>query len=166
MLGFLQTTFHDWTSRIKSEKSYDPIPRKIWTEGQNRQMEGWTDATEFIRPHYRGSKKEGTGCVISNIEEGSKSKDIMLNSNSTTKEKIISFSKDWKVRYTDIDTIINESEVLDYLNIAVKVIKSAEVVTWNGLQIQEHLITDNGVNTIKLTVFGESVDKVSAGTTY
>ena len=37
----------------KSEKSYYSIPRKNRKDGQT---DGRTDDTEFIRPHYRGSK--------------------------------------------------------------------------------------------------------------
>ena len=45
--------FNPWplTSCKKSEKSYDSIPRKSRTDGR-------TDGTEFIRPHYRGSKNQ------------------------------------------------------------------------------------------------------------
>ena len=69
------------------------------------------------------------------------------------KPKTVAFLKNEDYEYCDIDTIINEIELLRYVNIIVKVIHIENVQSSRNLMQQEYLVTDDGENTIPLTMF-------------
>ena len=68
-------------------------------------------------------KTDGVSCVISNLIQ-SNEKEVKLTNNSTVKPKTVAFPKNEDYEYGDIDTIINEIELLRCVNIIVKVIHS------------------------------------------
>ena len=68
-------------------------------------------------------KTDGVSCVISNLIQ-SNEKEVKLTNNSTVKPKTVAFPKNEDYEYCDIDTIINEIELLRCVNIIVKVIHS------------------------------------------
>ena len=96
-------------------------------------------------------KTEGVSCVISNLIQ-SNEKGVKLTNNSTVKAKTVAFPKNEDYEYCDIDTIINEIELLQYVNIIVKVIHIEDVQSSRNLMLQEYLVTDDAENTIHLTM--------------
>ena len=68
------------------------------------------------------------------------------------KPKTVAFLKNEDYEYCDIDTIINEIELLRCVNIIVKVILIEDVQSSRTLILQEYLVTDDGENTIPLTM--------------
>ena len=68
-------------------------------------------------------KTDGATCVLSNLIR-SNEKEVKLTNNSTVKPKTVAFPKNEDYEYCDIDTIINEIELLRCVNIIVKVIHS------------------------------------------
>ena len=97
-------------------------------------------------------KTDGATCVLSNLIR-SNEKEVKLTNNSTVKPKTVAFLKNEDYEYCDIDTIINEIELLRYVNIIVKVIHIENVQSSRNLMQQEYLVTDDGENTIPLTMF-------------
>ena len=97
-------------------------------------------------------KTDGATCVLSNLIR-SNEKEVKLTNNSTVKPKTVAFLKNEDYEYCDIDTIINEIELLRYVNIIVKVIHIEDVQSSRNLMLQEYLVTDDGENTIPLTIF-------------
>ena len=79
----------------------------------------------------------------------SNEKEVKLTNNSTVKPKTVAFPK--KIEYCDM--IINEIELLRCVNIIVKVIHIEDVQSSRNLMLQEYLVTDDGENTIPLTIF-------------
>ena len=69
------------------------------------------------------------------------------------KPKTVAFPKNEDYGYCDTDTIINEMELLRCVNIIVKVIHIEYVQSSRNLMLQEYLVTDDGENTIPLTMF-------------
>ena len=69
------------------------------------------------------------------------------------KPKTVAFLKNEDYEYCDIDTIINEIELLRCVNIIVKVILIEDAQSSRTLMLQEYLVTDDGENTIPLTMF-------------
>ena len=96
-------------------------------------------------------KTEDVSCVISNLIQ-SNEKGVKLTNNSTVKPKTVAFPKNEDYEYCDIDPIINEIELLRYVNIIVKVIHIEDVWSSRSLMLQEYLVTDDGENTIQLTM--------------
>ena len=97
-------------------------------------------------------KTDGVSCVISNLIQ-SNEKEVKLTNNSTVKPKTVAFPKNEDYEYCDIDTIINEIELLRCVNIIVKVIHIEDVQSSRNLMLQEYLVTDDGENNIPLTMF-------------
>ena len=83
----------------------------------------------------------------------SNEKKVKLTNNSTVKPKTVAFPKNEDYEYCDIDTIFNEIELLRCVNIIVKVIHIEDVQSSRNLMLQEYLVTDDGENTIPLTMF-------------
>ena len=83
-------------------------------------------------------------CVISNLIQSNEKKDY---------------------EYFDIDTIINEVELLRCVNIIVKVIQIEDVWSSRNLMMQEYLVTDDGENTIPLTMFKDLTQVLKNNTT-
>ena len=96
-------------------------------------------------------KIDGVSCVISNLIQ-SNEKEVKLTNNSTVKPKTVAFPKNEDYEYCDIDTIINEIELLRCVNIIVKVIHIEDVQSSRNLMLQEYLVTDDAENTIHLTM--------------
>ena len=69
------------------------------------------------------------------------------------KPKTVAFPKNEDYDYCDIDTIINEIELLRCVNIIVKIIHIEDVQLSRNLMLQEYLVTDDRENTIPLTMF-------------
>ena len=82
----------------------------------------------------------------------SNEKGVKLTNNSTVKPKTVAFPKNEDYEYCDIDPIINEIELLRYVNTIVKVIHIEDVQSSRNLMLQEYLVTDDGENTIQLTM--------------
>ena len=97
-------------------------------------------------------KTDGVSCVISNLIQ-SNEKEVKLTNNSTVKPKTVAFLKNEDYEYCDIDTIINEIELLRCVNIIVKVIHIEDVQSSRNLMLQAYLVTDDGENTIPSTMF-------------
>ena len=89
-------------------------------------------------------KTGGVNCVISNLIQSNEKKDY---------------------EYFDIDTIINEIELLRCVNIIVKVIQIEDVWSSRNLMLQEYLVTDDGENTIPLTMFKDLTQVLKNNTT-
>ena len=68
------------------------------------------------------------------------------------KPRTVAFPKNEDYEYCDIDTIINEIELLRCVNI-VKLMHIEDVQSSRNLMLQEYLVTDDGENTIPLTMF-------------
>ena len=96
-------------------------------------------------------KTDGVSCVISNLIQ-SNEKEVKLTNNSIVKPKTVAFPKNEDYEYCDIDTIINEIELLRCVNIIVKVIHIEDVQSSRNLMLQEYLVTDDAENTIHLTM--------------
>ena len=97
-------------------------------------------------------KTDGVSCVISNLIQ-SNEKEVKLTNNSIRKPKTVAFPKNEGYEYCDIDTIINETELLRCVNIIVKVIHIEDVQSSRNVMLQAYLGTDDGENTIPLTMF-------------
>ena len=82
----------------------------------------------------------------------SNEKEVKLTNNSTVKPKTVAFPKNEDYEYCDIDTIINDLGLLRCVNITVKVIHIEDVQSSRNLMLQECLVTDDGENTIPLTM--------------
>ena len=96
-------------------------------------------------------KTDGVSCVIPNLIQSTE-KEVKLTNNSTVKPKTVAFPKNEDYEYCDIDTIINEIELLRCVNI-VKLMHIEDVQSSRNLMLQEYLVTDDGENTIPLTMF-------------
>ena len=83
-------------------------------------------------------------CVISNLIQSNEKKDY---------------------EYFDIDTIINEIELLRCVNIIVKVIQIEDVWSSRNLMLQKYLVTDDAENTIPLTMFKDLTQVLKNNTT-
>ena len=81
-------------------------------------------------------KTDGVTCVISNVIQ-SNEKEVKLTNNSTVKPKTVAFPKNEDYEYCDIDTIINEIELLRCVNIIEKVIHIEDVQSSRNLMLQE-----------------------------
>ena len=82
------------------------------------------------------------------------------------KPKTVAFLKNEDYEYCDIDTIINEIELLRCVNIIVKVIHIEDVQSSRNLMLQEYLVTDDGENTIPLTMFKDLTQVLKKNTIY
>ena len=71
-------------------------------------------------------KTDGVSCVISNLIQ-SNEKEVKLKNNAKVKPKRVAFPKNKGYDYCDIDTMINEIELLRCVNIIVKVIHIQDV---------------------------------------
>ena len=92
-------------------------------------------------------KTDGVSCAISNLIQSNK-KEVKLINNSTVKPKTVAFPKNEDYEYCDIDTIINEMELLRCVNIIVKIIHIEDVQSSRNLMLQEYLLTDDGGNQV------------------
>ena len=97
-------------------------------------------------------KTDGVSCVISNLIQ-SNEKEVKLKNNAKVKPKRVAFPKNKGYDYCNIDTMINEIELLRCVNIIVKVIHIQDVQSSRNLMLQEYLVTDDGENNIPLTIF-------------
>ena len=82
------------------------------------------------------------------------------------KPKTGGFPKNEDYEYCDIDTVINEMELLRCVNIIVKVIHIEDVQSSRNLMLQEYLVTDDGENIILLTMFEDLTQDLKKSTTY
>ena len=83
----------------------------------------------------------------------SKEKEVKLTNNSIVKPKTAAFLTNEDYEYCNIDTIINEIELLQCVKIMVKVIHTEGAQSSRNLMMQEYLVTDDGENIIPLTMF-------------
>ena len=103
------------------------------------------------RKRFAQFKTDGVSCVISNLIHSNEKK-VKLTNNSTVKPKTVAFPKNEDYEYCDIDTIFNEIELLRCVSIIVKVIHIEDLQSSRNLMLQEYLVTDDGENTIPLTM--------------
>ena len=113
-------------------------------------------------PHF---KTDGASCAMSSLIQ-SIEKEFKLTNNSTVKPKTVAFPKNEDYEYCDIDTIINEIELLRCVNIIVKVIHIEDVQSSRNLMLQKYLVTVDGENTIPLTMFEDLTQVLKKNTTY
>ena len=90
-------------------------------------------------------------CYI-NLIQGNE-KEVKLKNNSIVKPKTAAFLTNEDYECCNIDTIINEIELLQCVNIMVKIIHTEGVQSSRNLMRQEYLVTDDEENTIPLTMF-------------
>ena len=90
-------------------------------------------------------------CYI-NLIQGNE-KEVKLKNNSIVKPKTAAFLTNEEYECCNIDTIINEIELLQCVNIMVKIIHTEGVQSSRNLMRQEYLVTDDEKNTIPLTMF-------------
>ena len=97
-------------------------------------------------------KTDGVSCVISNLIQSNEKK-VKITNNSKVTPKTVTFPKNKDYEYCDIDTIIDEIELLRCVNIIVKVIDIEDVRSFRNLMLQKYLVTDNRENINPLTMF-------------
>lgn len=105
--------------------------------------------------------ESGTSCQVTNVMTGNNKMEVKLTNFSSIKPKTVPFKNEkieWQ--YHTIDDIINEIEPATYVNIKFRVVSRGEINNKGTYKLREHVITDDGVNTIILTMFGDLVDKL------
>ena len=110
-------------------------------------------------------KTDAVSCVKSNLIQ-SNEKEVKLTRNSTVKSKTFAFPKNKDYEYRDIDTIINEIELLRCVNVIAKGIHIKDVQSSRNLMLQEYYVTDDGENTILLTMFEDLTQVLIKNTRY
>ena len=108
---------------------------------------------------------ENTSCIVTDIVKD-KNLTFKLTNQSVVKQKTLLFDKNNEYEYTSIDTIINEFQQYQYVNVIVKVIGANALEPKENLSLREYTITDDGVNEIKLTMFEELVNAIELNKTY
>ena len=149
----------------KRNPKEEPIKHfEITFQTQNENLRAVSFSPEK-RKRLAQFKTDDVSCVISNLIQ-SNEKEVKLTNNSTVKPKTVAFPKNEDYEYCDIDTLINEIELLRCVNIILKVVHIADVRSSRNLMLQEYLVTDDRENTIPLTMFEDLTQVLKKNTTY